>query len=1005
MATAVQDDWLTRVLGFTPDRVAPRRKALLADLAKLTDPPYADKPALAALKIQRDAAAAALAPERPTAEQFAAAEKAMAAFASAAASERVRVVEARTALLAKLGTLSDPAGAVADEKKAMKAERDKAAAALTAEAPTPAALGTARTAIEALAALTARSSELTTLAGTRPKAAAAARTAFQDFAGEIGTVQVTDELVAQAGQATAAAQGEIATAETQIKAAKALPSGTKEEKRARARAIKQATTARDAAIGRRDAAAKRENALFGQKSLGEALAHGPLSTETARPFGDDVAEKLIAGYSKDSRLAAGAVDAATTAKYPEAIANALGPVTDRAKDGFKSSTGTYWKNPGYARDYGAKILGMAGDVGSDYMAGFGDYIDSGQQFTSDPMGDAGQTTWSGMAQHRSVVVASALVKPDGSTDMTTPAAKNAIGNALYHPETLDYRTPALNEQILKTTKFLGDPIDGPKANGVLQGMGAPQPGAAQALVRSSLGKGATDPVTATDGRVATVASMLKPLDQGPVGSCFATAPARRMRETDPLEALKSYGEIASKGTYTPPNGPKVPAVTNLPANEDPLMRSLEYSLATSTARVAGSDEATAFQEHVDRGLDQLKDKAVADSWFWAKNKDWTKKKQALRQAIADGFTFVYDPLSEVTDANDGSSSTGRYVIQRKSNGAEIRSKDDFVKQMGEVVVAACGMDPKSKDAGQLRAEVGKASFIDAVCPRGYKPWELSSGGQTPAAAKTLNGPTVAQHAMLAETPKGTPTPEGARTADVLTSFLNNLGGSPEDMVTIRTVGMHGFNALPNDPSLAPLKGANPTQTGQKIKANLIDKGTALKNTDLSPDRAAWMFDQEIAKVAKAEKDSALKARIEAGARAKRPTAAMKPAALETAIKEALADYQDAAAGVAADSWKQSETAKGHPPAPTAVADKKRTVKEARIAGVATSTKNAMIRDMGAPEFVIADTNWGDARDHTFFVVAPDPTTGEPQLWMKTEPPGALRPAPREWVDAEWASIH
>jgi hypothetical protein len=39
-----------------------------------------------------------------------------------------------------------------------------------------------------------------------------------------------------------------------------------------------------------------------------------------------------------------------------------------------------------------------------------------------------------------------------------------------------------------------------------------------------------------------------------------------------------------------------------------------------------------------------------------------------------------------------------------------------------------------------------------------------------------------------------------------------------------------------------------------------------------------------------------------------------------------------------------------------------------------------------------------------FVIAPDPTTGEPLMWQKKDPPGSLTPAGRQWVDDEWAHI-
>lgn len=1021
MPSTVQNDWVERVLGLAPSggsnplpsspapngalHGANRVQALRSALAKLVVPIYADTAALATLQAQRETARAALAPAQPTAEQQTAAEQAIAAFVAKDNEERARVAGRRSALLLELGRLDDPEGAEPDEVKAMKDERTAATAALAAAAPVPADLEKADKAIAALRALVGRAADLAALAKTRPQAAAAARTTLKGFAGELGNVAVTDDMIAEAQRTTATAQAALDACDRGLQDAQNLPAATAQQQAARKAAIQRAQRAYEAARGKRDVASKRENAAFGQKSLDGALRHGPLSAETARPFGDDVAAKLIAGYGGDSRLADGAVQAATTARYPGAIADALGSVADRAKDGFKSADGRTFPKPEKSRDYAAKLLTMAGNVGPDYVAGMGAYIDSGRQFEPDPMGDAGKRTWAAVAQNRSAVVASALVKrPGGTIDTTSPAAKAAIGDALYNPDTLRNPTPALNAQILETTRFMSDPVTGPQANTVLRGMGTPQPGAASTLVRGSLGKRPTAAVDANDARQAVVASMLKPLDQGSVGSCFSTGPARRARQNDPLAAMRSFGEIATKGTYTPPNGPSVAAVTTVPPGEDPVMRSWEYSLATSAARSSGAREEGQFLANMDRGLDQLKDAAVSDTFFLFKSWDWNKKKQALRQSIADAFTFVYDSTATMTNASDGSSSQGRYVIQRKSNRAEIRTKADFIAQMGAVAVAAFQMDPASKEAGEVRAEVAKDNFINAVCPSGYKPWELAGGGFGDTAAKTLTGPTTAAHDMLGQKTAADSTSEGTRTTAVLASVVNALGASPDQMVTIQTAGMHTFNALPNDPSLAPIKGANPTETGRKIQANLLDKGTALANTDLSADRAGWLFDQEIAKAAKAETNPALKARIDAGARTNRPRAAMKPAALQSAIDAALADYQDAKSDAETASWTQAETLAGRPPAGPAVTGHKQKLKADKVTAVETGAKNTMMRDLGAPEFVIADSNWGSALDHTYFVVAPDPTTGAPRLWQKTEPPGTLVPMEAKWIDATWQRI-
>ena len=70
-----------------------------------------------------------------------------------------------------------------------------------------------------------------------------------------------------------------------------------------------------------------------------------------------------------------------------------------------------------------------------------------------------------------------------------------------------------------------------------------------------------------------------------------------------------------------------------------------------------------------------------------------------------------------------------------------------------------------------------------------------------------------------------------------------------------------------------------------------------------------------------------------------------------------------------------------------------------------STNDSMLselaNDLGSPQVMVADTNWGDELTHTFFVAMPDPTTGELRLWKKREPGGELTPEDRKWVDTLW----
>lgn len=843
-----------------------------------------------------------------------------------------------------------------------------------------------------------RKKALAALEAKDPEAAKQARAAFDKWDRVLGGAEVTPEAAKKAGEERAAKEKAYADALALVQKAKALPDGDKKKA-----AIAKAEKGFRAAKAEADKAAERDDAVVGRASLAKALSHGPLSAETGRPLDPQAAGKLIAAYGQDARMADAAVTAAATAKFPGAIADNLAPMISRAKGGFAASDGRMFVDPSMARGYGQDLLKMGGEMGPGYFARLPDYVASGQQFTPDGTGGEGEATWTGMAQKRSVALAGKLVRTDGTIDVASDGAKAAVGNLLFHPDAMRNQQPALAAHVLKTVDFLSDPVTGPQAGEVLKQVKSPTNPAAQKLVRGSLGKGPADALDDTGARTAVLAAMLKPLDQGPVGSCFATAPTRRMRETRPMDALKAYGDIASKGTYKPAFGPEVPVVTNLPAGEDPIMRNWEYTTATSTARTANSSERTSFATNVAKGTDLLKGTAVKGVADADKDKSWTTKKAKLTKDVADAFTFTYDPNSEIAKASDGSSDRGRYVVQRVSDGKEIRSQADFEAAMTEVAVASLGIDPKSAEAAEVANTVKSPAFVAAVCPDDYKPWALASGGQTTAATKTLFGDTLAQKSMTPAV--GTPAPsEGDRTQQVLTSFLKNFKGDPSAMVTIRTVGMHGFNALPNDPSLAPLKGKDDAETAQRVKANLVDKGKSLRDTELDADRAGWMFDEAIRKEAGAEKDASLKGLLETEAAKHRPTAATKPAALAAAIKQALDAYHDKVAEGRANAWKTGEEAKGKTVAADALAKKRTAIKAGLDDAAQVGAKNALIQDMGAPEFVIADSNWGSSRDHSFFVVAPDPTTGEPLLWIKKVPPGTLRPAGRKWVDKEWASI-
>jgi hypothetical protein len=759
-----------------------------------------------------------------------------------------------------------------------------------------------------------------------------------------------------------------------------------------------------------------EQAARKKKMLLDELSFGRLSKDAPQPYGDKAQAEIIKAIGRDPAMASFALDTGEGAVNKDAMAENLGKVLDHRDKNFASARGKTFANPEASQQMARDLLKMGSHVGPEYFARLDDYVGSGRHLLSDPMRTEEIRTYSGLNHNTSMHVGKALVKEDGSIDVKSGAAKDAIGDALFHPTALLNPLPSLNAHMLKTVKSFEDPKFVEDAGKVLKGMSTPTNGAALDLIRRSHGKKNTDPVTKRDGQVAVMGSMLKSLDQGNVGSCFATAPTRRMRETDPLGAMKGLAQIAGTGKFKPPFGPEVPAVTNIPPDEDPLMRSLEYSTATSTARRTQATEQFDLAKAMAPGFDGLsnsiKSRAMAGTGgmdplaLQQKQQDEDQKalnrSAKLKSDVLAAVEFTYDPLSKITNSKDGSSTQGRYVVYLKNPKVAIDSKEKFVAAMSKVALTSMGLDPKSPEALEVLNYIKSDVFINAVCPGKYKPWELEGGGQTTDATQTLHGDTLVQTQMLAKAPD-TPQPdEGPRTREVLEGLLNGTRGMTGDMVTIRTVGMHGFNALPTHPSLAKLQGSDPTETTQKVQTELVDKGNALKTTDLSVEKAQDIFDREMKTQIDGEEDPEIKRLLEQGAKTHRPTTACIPGQIALAIAQATDAANVRRAAKDTDAWALKQKSA---PTQTQKTEKQAELRKRREKSISDKLCTRLIRDMGAPEFVIADTNWGSSgRDHTFFVVAPDPITGDPVLWLKSEPPGSLTKATRDWIDHEWAVI-
>ena len=710
--------------------------------------------------------------------------------------------------------------------------------------------------------------------------------------------------------------------------------------------------------------------MIGQQSLTAALSNGKLSAQSDAKFDPAVTEKLIAVFGKSGRMASAALDSASSAKFPGAIADTVGPMIDRAKAGFKVTGKGAWVQS-FAETYGGGLLTQAGQHGPEFLAGLPSYLDSGAQFSKGAAGATGATFNEAMA-NRSRKLAGALIKPDGTIDVTSPGSTEAVGHLLYHPDVMKNPTPGLSDNVLNTVKMLKDPVTGPQASTVLKGVTAPTDAAGLALVRTSLAEGPTGAVDAGGTQVAVLMAMLQPFTQGAVGSCFSTGPLRRQREIDPLTTMKSYAKLASKGTFQPGVGAELPAVTNLPPGENPLMRSLEYTVASAGARLTDSNRRALLGSDIAQGTDLLQGAATKGVTTDA-DKVWRTKQQKLAKDVADALTFTYDPTVNSGPSRDGSSSKGRYMVVYKN--ASISTKEEFQNAMLEVAIASLGITAGSDVATDVELVVRSDAFATKVCPRaGQAPWQLSSGGSSRNTLEVLKGSKAAETTVIAAATDPKPT-EGERTKAVLAGLLKQFRGSTAQMATIDTVGQHTFNILPNDPSLAALKGANDTETQQKMQTALIDKGLAMKDKILTAERAAWLFDKAIKAEAGLVTDPALKALVEQGSRANRPVADMKPAAVTAAVKAALDAYDDKLAENATVDWKNEQVLAGKTVNTTQEAAEKLKLKLERQEASGVAAKTATMADLDAPQFVIADTNWGDSTNTVKFVIAPDPDNG------------------------------
>ncbi|MEP4196229.1 MAG: hypothetical protein ABJL99_11420 [Aliishimia sp.] len=757
-----------------------------------------------------------------------------------------------------------------------------------------------------------------------------------------------------------------------------------------AQALTVAAAAHNILLDEVRAARKEFEQATAKKKMVDAVSFGPLSATNGHAIDPAIAAELIPLYGKNAAIADKAVKSAATAKYPESVAKCATLVADQMDTGFAHGTDT-WSNDKYCQAYSEQLIGVSGTCDAATIGKLDGYLASGRQHVTHDSFSTG--TSKERTKARTDHVGTELMKRDGNGDLNLDGARDAVLDVLFNPSAAmsGTDTPVLANQMLETLDWLEQ---NPDAQDKVNNIGDPTGPAVGFLARAT-GK-ATNQVKKEDAQQAVLQAMMTPVYQGNVGSCFATAGVVRMRSTEPEKTLDTYVEMATTGIFTPTKGDPVPIVKNVGLDEDPLVRSLEYSAAAATARAVGSKQKATLESQAKKGAATFEQDI--------KPQLWPEVQQRIANAVQQGFTFTYDPTIKVALAGDGRSENGRHVLLEASNKNPVTDLASFIAAIENIIIAT--VRPEDCVATMTPQELVKtwepAVFAETFKIKGKFPWELSSGGHTDEATATLFGGDVQTLPFLPEVDKDTVDVQ-ARTEQVMQGFLDNFGGRGEDMITMRTVGQHGFSALPTHPSLEPLLKGNPPDFAANMRDALLTPGAAIADADLPLDRVLYMFEEDLQGFTRRDKDDKKKAII-AKVRAKAPTSALKPAAYKALVTQ---EFAKARAEVDADLWKAKQKADtGADPTPQQAAQylDEQTEKHKKKSEQIAATR--LVNDLDVPEFTIADTNWGSGGRHDFFVIAPDPATGKPQLYLKSDPPGTLIPQPKdnEWVAKSWARV-
>lgn len=769
------------------------------------------------------------------------------------------------------------------------------------------------------------------------------------------------------------------------------------------------------------AAAKADQTkLDEKKKLLDALSFGPLSPNAKKPLDDATVAKFVDAFAKAPKAAATAVDLIGQVDDPKQFAEGVGMVCDQAAKGFADKDGKKVKATSEELQLMAEnALKNGARMGPEYFKGFEAYMKSGKQTKPDDCEPKGlkpgtEDYKKKIALNRSGKMADALMDEKGKVDPDSKGAKEAMEHMMFHPGSLKTPAPAMTDQMSKLMDDFRDKKKGPQMQAVLDGIKEPDKClSAHSLVAATIGKDGAA-VDAKDIKKSVMSAMLTPLAQGPVGSCFSTGPARAVREQDPVKAMTDMTKIATTGMFTPAKGDPIPAVMGLPKGENPLMRSYEYSIATAGAELKDSRENTNLRNGLfnaapgETSLADLKDIVGSEKW----NNEIEGK---VQEAIDDGLVFRYNAGPKVGDGSgDGSSTHGRFEILDASTKKPILSEKEFQAVIGRLALEACGFEKTSDEGKKVLALVGKQAFLDTVMKAynrdtgtKYAPWNMEGGGFARTSTEALRGGDPKSKSWMAQG-DGKPENEGARTKAVLEGFLKGTQGEKAEMISLSTNGRkdeganHAFNGLPNHPSLDKIK---PPNSDKKIEEQLLKPGQEMTKVEFPAVQVNAMYDEMVKDIIGSHSNEE-RAEVAKALLGKQPKKEMTSPQLKKYVNDLLTDAKKKILDAQMAEWEKAKKKELKvADVPQNLIDERRALLEKNIGSkINKNVDKELMKNFKAPEVVIADTNWGGDDSHVYFVIAPDPSSGELKMWRKDKFSGEMSPAGDNWVNSTWYEL-